>query len=301
MLYRTFAELEADVLARKLHKRIVLMGSHDSHSLPALIEARKKGLVSCALVGDAAKTAALLREFGEDAGAYEILDAPEEQTCAERSMELIRAGRADCPMKGLMQTSTFFRAIHAEEKRFGGDDGLMSQASVFEYPEKNKLLIVTDCALNIAPGYEEKKKIIQNAAGLAHALGVENPRVAVVSALEVVNPKIPSTVEADALRAANARGEITGCVVGGPFALDNAVSAEAAAHKGVTGPVAGEADILVMPDLCAGNIFHKSLVFFAKMNSAATFLGTKMSIVATSRTETAENKYNAILLALIRA
>ncbi|MDR2751484.1 MAG: hypothetical protein LBC41_12560, partial [Clostridiales bacterium] len=175
---------------------------------------------------------------------------------------------------------------------------LLSQATIVENPEENRLFFVTDCAINIAPNFAKKKLIIENAVGLASALGYENPKVAAISAIEIANPKIPSTMDAKALQEANERGDIRGCIIAGPLALDNAVSRESARHKDISGPIAGDADILLMPDLAAGNIFTKSLTFYAKMNSAGTILGASCPIIGTSRTDTPSNKYLAILIGL---
>jgi phosphate butyryltransferase len=299
-MFRTFAEIEKSILDSHIQKRIALMNAHDSHSLPALAAAKKKGLVTAVLLGDEACIKKLLRECGEAPGDYEIIHNTDDADCARQGVALIREGKADYPMKGLMQTSDFMHAILDKEQGLLPPGALLSQATIVEYPQENRFFLVSDCAINIAPGYEQKVKIIQNAVALAHSLGYACPKVAVLSALEMVNPKIPSTLEAARLQEAGEKGEMGQCIVAGPLALDNAISPEAAAHKGLAGPVAGNADILIVPDLAAGNIFAKSLIFFGKMNSAGTLLGTSTPVIAASRTDTPENKYNAILAALLR-
>ena len=203
---------------------------------------------------------------------------------------------ADMPMKGLMHTSTFMKAILDKEKGLKEEGNLLSQASVFEIPEKDRFLIISDCAVNIDPDLETKIKITENAATLAHTLGIEQPKIAVLSAVEVVNPKIRSTVDAAAMRERLSDRYL----IDGPLALDNAIDEAAAHHKGIESPVAGNADILIVPDLWSGNIFSKGLVFFAHLRSAGTLNGLKAPVVMSSRTDTVENKYLSILTAVLQ-
>jgi phosphate butyryltransferase len=300
-MFHSFAEIESYVLKQGIRKKIVLMNAHDSHSLPAIVDAKRKGVVTAVLIGDSQRIREMLKELGEPEADYEILHNTDDVQCAQQAIALVKEGKADYPMKGLMQTSDFMRAILDKENGLLPPGSLLSQATVVENPEENRIFLVTDCAINITPDYTQKVKIVENAVALAHRLGYKIPKVAAISALEIPNPKIPSTVDARALQEANGRGEITGCVIGGPLALDNAVSVEAARHKGVEGPVAGNADILLMPDLAAGNIFTKSLTFYAKMASAGTLLGTSCPVIAASRTDTPHNKYYAILTALLQS
>ena len=173
--------------------------------------------------------------------------------------------------------------------------------TLVEDQKEQRLFQITDCAINIAPNLEQKRKMIENAVGLAGCLGVGLPKVAVVSALEEVNPKIPSTVDAAELARDNREGRIRGCIVEGPLGFDNAVSREAAKHKGIDSQVAGQADIIVVPDLCSGNILTKSIIFFTNMPSCGTLLGTSVPVIAVSRTDTPENKYRGILVSLLCA
>lgn len=299
-MFHTFQEIEQYILKQSEPKRLALMNAHDTHSLPAVVDAKRKGLLRAILIGDSKKIKDILAELNEPDEDYEIIHETDDTACARRAIRLIHEGKADYPMKGLMQTSDFMRAILDKENGLLPPGSLLSQATVVEDLARGQFFFVTDCAINISPDYDQKVRIIENAVALAHRLGYTLPKVAALSALEVPNPKMPSTMDALHLQEANRRGEITGCIVGGPLALDNAVSAEAAAHKGIDNPVAGQADILLVPDLAAGNIFTKSLTFYAKMTSAGTLLGTSVPVIAASRSDTPRNKYYAILLALLQ-
>jgi len=193
------------------------------------------------------------------------------------------------------------RGVLDKQYGFIPEGELLSQATVFEFSEENRLVIITDCAINIAPDYAAKKKILESAVKLAHRLRIELPRVAVVAAVEVVNPAMQATVDAAMLTKACERGQITGCLVDGPLALDNAVNLQAAEDKGVGGEVAGRADILVMPDLCSGNVLVKALHYFAHLNQSGNITGAGVPIVLTSRTDTPENKYHSILVSILQS
>ena len=232
--------------------------------------------------------------------ARDLIPIKQEEN-ARRAVAMVHEGKADMPMKGLLQTSAYMHAVLDKHMGLLPQGGLLSQSTLVEWTKEGRMFQITDCAINIAPDVQQKKKIVENAVRFAHRLGCECPKVAVVSAVEVVNPKIPSTVEAAALKQACLNGELPGCIVGGPLGLDNAVSLQAARHKGVTDPAAGSADILVMPELCAGNIFTKSITFFAGLRSAGVLLGTTTPVIATSRTDTPENKYHGILMSLLNA
>lgn len=296
-MYRTFDNIEQALRRTGTKKTVALANAQDEPALAALVEARRHGIAEGTLVGNRKQILPLLSRMGEDPASYRLVDADTEQDAAHIAASLVHSGEADLPMKGLMHTSTFMRAILDKQEGFVPKDGLLSQCTVLEWTDRKQLLAITDCAVNIAPGVDDKAKIIANAVAMLRQFGYDHPRVAVVSALEVVNPKIPSTVEADEL----ARMSWANCVVQGPFALDNAISEEAAAHKGISGEVAGRADVLVMPDLCTGNVFSKSLTFFAKLKSAGVLLGTTSPVIMTSRTDSPENKYFSILASIAMA
>lgn len=299
-LYKSFADIEAAVLAAVEecgHKtRIALACAQDPDGLAAVVDARRRGVVEATLIGDVESIRRQLAEAGEDVGAYELISCNDELESAQLAVSLVRKGEADIPMKGLMMTANFMRAILDKEKGLLPAGKLLSQATVLEWPARDKLMVISDCAVNISPDLEQKAKITRNAIDLAHVLGYERPNVGVLSALEVVKEKIPSTVDARAI----AEMEWPDACVGGPFALDNAVVPEAAALKGVTHPAAGKCDVLIVPDLPSGNIFTKSLTFFAELKSAGSLNGTTSPVVMTSRTDTPEDKYYSILVAIAK-
>lgn len=280
--------------------RVAVAQAADPEVLTAIKEARQAGLAEGVLVGNPGTISHLLTELNEDAAAYTIVPAASLDECASKAVALVRSDEADVLMKGLLQTATFLRPVLDKEKGLRAGQ-LISQASIFEWPEKEKLLIVTDCAINITPDLKQKKGILQNAIYLAQALGVDKPNVAAVCALELVNPDMPETVDAAALAKMADRGEIENAVVDGPLAFDNAVSEEAAAHKGIFSPVAGKVDILLVPDMKTGNVIHKSFVHFAHLKGAAIVIGARDPLIATSRSDHADTKLNSLAVANLLA
>lgn len=295
-MFHSFEEVEKYVLGNGICKTVALAGAHDEPALSALIEAKRKGVVKGILIGDESAILELLAQYGESAADYEIINETDEREAANKAVAKVREGAADMPMKGLMQTASFMRAILNKETGLLPPGKVLSQCTVFEWPEKDKLMFASDCAVNITPDAEAKAKILVNAVDLACAFGVETPKVAVISAVEKVNEKIPSTMDAADLKART----WDGCLVDGPFALDIALDEEAAHHKGVESEVAGNADILLMPDLCAGNVLHKALHFFAHFETAGALCGTEMPVIMTSRTDTPRTKYDSILTAIMQ-
>jgi phosphate butyryltransferase len=299
-MLRTFKEVEDLVLQKNMEKTIALAGAHDTDALSAVVNARRRGIVKAILIGRKAKIIELLNELGEDPADYVIKEEENDARIAGTACRLVAEGKADIPMKGIIQTSAFMRAILDKTRGFAPSRSLVSQATVFEFPRENRLMILTDCAINIAPEYPDKVKIIENAVKLAHKLQNPNPLVAVLAPVEVVNPSMQSTIDAAMLSKAAERGQIKGCVIDGPLALDNAISKEAARHKGIVSPVAGKADILVAPDLCSGNIFTKALTYFSRFNTAGTVNGTSAPVVMASRTDSPQDKYHTILMAIMQ-
>ncbi len=293
--FKTFDEIEDYIRKSRRVKRIVLCGSHDEAALKSVIKARRRGFASAILIGKAAETEAILERLGEDPFSYAIIDEPDEMESAKMAIRFVREGRADIPMKGLLQTATYMKAILNKETGIMKKGALLSETTVCEYTAKDKMLFLTDCGINIEPDVDAKVGIIKNAVALAKALGVVEPKVACLSALENIKPKIRSTEDAAVL----AQMKWEGCVVEGPFALDNAIDEEAAEHKGVSGRVAGKADILLVPDLISGNILHKSLHFFAGGMLAGVVCGTDHPVILTSRTDEPDTKYRSILLAVL--
>lgn len=300
-MFHNFQEIEEAILASGIKRTIALAGAHDSYSLEAVIEAKKKDLIHAVLIGKKEIIKELLIEFDENIDDYWIIDCQDDLRCTEIAVELIHQNKADIPMKGLLQTSDFMRPILNKQTGLLDEGNIISQATIVEYEKENRFFLITDCAVNIAPDVLRKKQIIRNAVTLTQRLGIETANVAILSAVEKINPKIISTVDAKELKQASEAGEFEQCIVSGPFALDNAISKAAAEHKGINDPVAGNADILLVPDLCVGNTLTKSLIFFTEMKLAGTLLGTKAPLIAASRTDTPENKYRSILIGLLMA
>lgn len=298
-MYKTFKEVEEAVLARGRRVKLALAASADDIALDAVIRAQRNGIIEAQMVGDAEKTKELLKEMGENPGDYDITDEPDPLKAIRIVCERVRDGKADMPMKGLMQSGDYLRAILDKSYGFLPEKGMLTEATVFEYD--NRLITATDCAVVIAPDYNEKIRIINNSVRFVKALGCELPKVAVITPVEIVNPKIPSTIDAAMLAVAGRRGQIKDCIVDGPLALDNAISAESAKHKGIESEVAGCADILLLPDLDSGNLMLKAVIYMMNTVSSSNIIGTDVPVVMTSRSDTPENKYNSILTAVIRA
>jgi len=256
----------------------------DRSSLEGAVQAAESGLIVPILVGPADRIAAVAKEHGLDISRYEVVDAEHSHAAAETAVRLVREGRAEALMKGSLHTDELMGAVVKRET------GLrtarrVSHCFVMDVPRHPDALIITDAAINIAPTLEEKADILQNAIDLAHALGMDDVRVAVLSAMETINAKVPSTLEAAALCKMVDRHQITGAKVDGPLALDNAIDPEAAAIKKIDSPVAGRANVLLVPDLEAGNMLAKSLSFLAGADAAGIVLGAKVPIILTSRAD----------------
>ena len=256
----------------------------DEASLRGAVDAAKKGLITPILVGPKARIEAVAAQAGLSLAGLEIVDAPHSHASAAEAVRLVREGRAECLMKGSLHTDELMGAVVSKE---GGlrTARRISHCFVMDVPTYDQALIVSDAAVNIAPTLEDKVDIVQNAIDLARALGVEEVRVAILSAMETVNPKVPSTVEAAALCKMADRGQITGGILDGPLALDNAISLEAAKIKRIESPVAGRANVLIVPDLEAGNMLAKSLSFLADADAAGIVLGARVPIILTSRAD----------------
>lgn len=281
-------------------KVISVACSQDKEVLLAVEMARKEGIAKAILVGDIEKTEAIAKEIGMDLSNYELINIEDLTEASRKAVELVSIGKADMVMKGIVDTSIVLKAVL--DKEIGLRTGkVLSHVAVFDVNGFDRLFFITDAAMNLAPDVAAKKQIIENSVEVAHALDIEKPNVACLCAKEKVNPKMKDTVEAAELQAMCERGEIEGCVVGGPFALDNAVSEEAASHKGVTHPGAGKADILLVPDIEAGNVLYKSMVFFAQAKNAGVIVGAKAPVILTSRADTEETKLNSIALGVLMA
>ncbi len=272
----------------------------DAGSLAGAIAARDAGLIIPILVGPAARIAAAAAEAGIDLAGIEIVDVPHSHAAAARAVALVHEGRAEMLMKGSLHTDELMSAV------LDGTAGLrtgrrMSHVFMMDVPGHDETLFITDAAINIDPDLETKRDIIQNAIDLCHALGNPAPRVAVLSAVETVTPKIPSTIHAAALCKMAERGQITGGLIDGPLAFDNAIDPEAARIKGIVSPVAGRAQVLVVPDLEAGNMLAKNLSFLSRADAAGIVLGARVPIILTSRADSVRTRLASAAVGAILA
>lgn len=288
-----------DVLnrARSLEKKILAVAKAENlEVLEAVEAARKLGISDAILVGEKVKILPLMEEAGLKVEDYEIFDVEGMQEAAMEAVKLVSSGKADMLMKGLVDTGTLLKEVL--NKEYGlRKSPVLSHVAVFEVDTYHKLLVVTDAAMNIAPNIDQKIAIIENALIVDRAIGKEVSKVAVLAANEKVNEKMPATVEADEI----VNRGVEGAILAGPFALDNAISKESARIKGLTSPVAGDADILLAPDIEAGNILYKALGFLANSRGAGTIVGARRPIILTSRADDEDSKMNSIALAALIA
>jgi phosphotransacetylase len=264
------------------------------------VEAWQKKLITPVLVGPSDKIAKVAKETGLNLSGLEIIDAAHSQAAAEKAVEVVRSGAAEVLMKGSLHTDELLSAVVSREKGLRTGRRI-SHAFLMDVPTYHKVLIVTDAAINIAPVLEDKVDICQNAIDLAVALGVQMPKVAILAAVETVNSKMPATLDAAALCKMAERKQITGGILDGPLAFDNAISKEAAKTKGIDSPVAGDPDILLAPDLEAGNILAKQLSFLANADSAGLVLGARVPIVLTSRADSVRSRIASCAVATLVA
>jgi phosphate acetyltransferase len=272
----------------------------DDTSLRGPIEAAEAGIIVPILVGPAAKINAVARQSKLDISKYEVVDAPHSDGAAAKAVELIREGKGELLMKGSLHTDELMRAVASSSTGLRTARRI-SHVFVMDVPSYPDTLFITDAAINIFPDLDAKRDIIQNAIDLWTQTGLGTPRVAILSAVETVTSKIPSTIEAAALCKMADRGQITGGILDGPLAFDNAVDPEAARIKGIKSPVAGRAQILVVPDLEAGNMLAKNLVFLSKADSAGIVLGARVPIVLTSRADSVRSRMASCAVAVLYA
>lgn len=283
--------------ARGKQKKIAVAVAQDYDVLKAIKEAVKENLCIPILVGSKEKIKEIADEINFNLDNIQIIDIKDGNEASRKAVSLVSSGKADILMKGLIDTAIVLKAVL--DKEIGlRTENILSHAVVFILDRYHKPLIITDPAMNIAPNYIEKKQILENSLALSCSLGIEKAKVAVVCAKEKVSNKMQATLDAEKLVQMYKAGEITDCIVEGPFGLDNAISKEAAKTKGVVGEVAGDADILLMPNIEAGNIFYKTLTYFADCQNAGVVLGARAPIVLTSRADSDLTKLNSIALAV---
>ena len=297
---KTFSELLE--MAKNIEKKKVSVAvAQDEEVLRAVKGAKDLGIADSILVGDADKINEIAANLGMDLSDYEIVDVKDPIEASLKAVSLVHDGEADMYMKGLIDTKDFLRSVLNKEVGLRTGKPL-SHVCVFDVEGADKLMFLTDVALVPYPTLEDKVNIINNTVEICKACGIDNPKVAPLAAVEVVNPKMPETVEAAELTKMNEEGKITGCIVDGPLSLDLAVCPEAAAHKGATGrKIVGDADILLFPNIHAGNITYKAMVHFAKVTNGNMIRGTAAPVILTSRSDTYEVKMNSLALAALVA
>ncbi|HEY8255790.1 MAG TPA: bifunctional enoyl-CoA hydratase/phosphate acetyltransferase, partial [Rhizomicrobium sp.] len=267
-------------------------------SLTAAVEAAREKLIVPVLVGPEAKIRGAAEAARLDISAFRLLSTPHSHAAAEQAVRLAATGEVEALMKGSLHTDELMHEVVKPGSSLSTGRRI-SHVYLFDVPDYPRALLITDAAINIAPGLAEKRDICQNAIDLAHIIGIAEPKVAILSAVETVSDRLPSTVDAAALSKMAERGQITGALVDGPLAFDNAVSMEAAAIKGIRSPVAGQADILVVPDLESGNMLAKQLTFFDHADGAGIVVGARIPIVLTSRADPERTRLASAALALL--
>lgn len=281
-------------------KKVSVAVAQDEPVLEAIKEAKLRGIADAILVGNEEEIKEIAEKIDMDLNQFEVIHERDIKKATLLAIELVSSGKADMVMKGLVDTATFLRSVLNKEVGLRTGN-LMSHVAVFEIEGIDRLILLTDAAFNTYPDLKAKVKIINNSVMVAKACGIDNPKVAPVCAVEVVNSDMPATVDAALLSKMSDRGQIKGCIVDGPLALDNAWSEEAAHHKGVTGPVAGKADILLLPNIESANIMYKTLTYAAKTRNGGILVGTSAPVILTSRADSFETKVNSIALAALVA
>lgn len=296
-MFQSFAEIIAAARQRDRVK-IAVAAAADADVLIAVNEAKKAGIADAILVGDTGGIERICRQQGIDCRIFEIEHEPDVRLAAKRAAALVRNGNAQVMMKGLVGTADFMRAVLSKNEGLG-TGRLLSHIVVFEAPGYQRLMTLTDAAINIAPDLPQKVQIIENALTVTTAIGIREPRMAMLAAVETVSSAMKATEDAALIAKMAERGQIKGCRVDGPLALDNAVSAAAAKHKGIGGEVAGMADVLVVPYIEVGNVLYKALVYFAEAPLGGIVIGAAAPVVLTSRADSPQNKVNSIALAVV--
>ncbi|WP_422484722.1 phosphate acyltransferase [Gudongella sp. DL1XJH-153] len=279
---------------KELPKNTIAVAQAADHDILAVAErAISSNLADFIFIGNPTSIRNLITEGNYNLKDVPIVESYDDKSCAQMAVELVTSGKADMPMKGLLSTATFMRAVL--DKQVGlRTDSQISQITLTDNIDNTGLYFITDCAMNVAPDINEKISIVNNAVFAARKFGYECPNVALITAIETVNPNMQETIDAAVISKMNDRGQIKNCKIDGPFALDNAISKTSAEHKGVSGPVAGNADILVVSDIKMGNVLHKAITYIAKKRVGSVIIGTKKPLVMTSRSDSIEDKLISI-------
>lgn len=300
MVYKSFDELVDEVKGYPSMKRMAVAAAGEEHTLEAVLHARKEGVAKPILVGDKMEILRILETMGERVPAEDIYDISDPREAAEMAVALVREGKADFLMKGYLDTGVILKAVVDKEKGLG-KGGVMSHFTMFDIPGYHKILVPVDGGMVTYPTLEQKKAIIENTVGTLRSMGYDCPKVGVLACMEKVNPKMPETVEAAELARMNREGEITDCIVEGPISYDCAVDGEIAKLKGYQSKIAGDVDVLVAPNIHAGNIMGKMLTCTCKAKLAGFIVGAKCPIVLTSRGSSAEEKFLSIVVSAAAA
>jgi len=295
----TFAQLMEE--ARAIGpKSVAIAAAHEQEILLAASDAEQHGIAECVLIGDRPAIIAIAKEHDIDISRMMTIHEPDPRLAARKAMELVGLGHAQLAMKGKVETGDFLRA--ALDREVGLRMGrLLTHVGIFEIPDFDRLIFISDAGVVVAPNIEQKVEIVRNAIEVAQALGIEEPKVAILAATEMVNPKIPNTLDAANLSKMADRGQIRGGIVDGPLALDNAISPESAAIKGIKSPVAGHADILILPDIEAGNVLAKAITYFAHGRMAGVVVGARSPLIVASRSDPHETKLVSMALGVLLA
>ncbi|MFN0168194.1 MAG: bifunctional enoyl-CoA hydratase/phosphate acetyltransferase [Bryobacteraceae bacterium] len=298
-MFRTLDEIVQAAL-KQGPARIAVAAGHDPDVIEALKQARDMNLAHATFCGNAEKIRSMGAAVGFDIPDEQIVHEPDEMAAARKAIALIREGKAGLLMKGKISTASLVRTVLDRETGMRGGR-LLSQVIVFQVPGYDRLMLMTDAAINIAPTLEHKADLCRNAIDVARAIGIEKPNIAALCALEFVNPDMPATVDAAGLAGMNRRGQITGCYIEGPIALDVPLSRFAASRKGIDSPIVENTDIFLAPDIEAGNILYRAILYFAKGESGGIVVGAKVPLILLSRAEDPATKIRSIAIAMLAA
>lgn len=288
-------------LARKsgVRKRAALVAAHEPHVLESSILARKEGLIESILIGEAAKINKYLSDAGEASEDYIIIDTATHEECVDKAIELVKAGTVDFLIKGILETGELMKGMVNKETGIVKEGAIVCPVALLQSPRYPKIFALADVGINTYPDVDKKIKILENCVWMMHRIGVSTPKVALLGAVEKLNPKMPDTVDSDAIKQKYLSGEITGCIVEGPISFDLAMDKNAAVIKNYESPVAGDADVLIVPDMVSGNLLIKGMGFFGAMQNADLVVGLEVPVVFGSRGGPVEGKLRSIALAAL--
>lgn len=293
-MLKDFEQLKQMLREKPVKRKVAVVAAQDEHTLEAVVRATKDGMVDPILIGQEEKIRELLEKLSFDADSVQIISMEDPVECAKKACEMARNGEADCIMKGKIETGPLMKVLVNREHGIRKNE-VMSLLGFMESPHYHKVFAITDVGLLTYPTQEQKKGAIENAVGAFHALGVENPKVAIIAAVEKVNPKMKETVEADAIK----QEGVEGCIIEGPISYDLAMDPESAGIKGYVSPVAGDADLLVMPDIVSGNVAAKTITCIGGGRTGGTVLGGLVPVLLVSRAATADDKYMSIVISAL--